>query len=404
MVRGAREHVRLYSWENARSDLFAGALRGILRNEMPRLVRFFGGSVVKSHEDDLESRIGGLLENYGNQVIRDATPLSGGFRPARSEIEQLQAWGEWRDRFAQSLSSRVRRSVLSLVDDELRRDPTGDVLRRVIDRAGEELVDGPGAIMASRNAIATATSVGQDIAYDQRGVEVVQWLAFQAPKWPRRHDLLDGEMRFRGEMFDMPRSSHQLRHPHDPRGHVSETINCRCSRRPIVKGTSEYDQFIERNGGGDNAPPTRSDLLDEIRSAARETPRPPSGEARHAETGLWWDSGPDDTVLVRLDLRAVDRALSQTPALYAGPTGTGDRGLVPEIEALFRRAARYGGFSITAPIIGFLVGGTIGAEMMSIQERHQIEALRRMGVDELIARVHPSDRDEILRLFGRRRI
>lgn len=91
------------------------------------------------------------------------------------------------------------------------------------------------ALTWARTEAAVADNSGAAAAYEAAGVQRIEWIAFKAPVWPRRHDLLDGEVRNLGDFFDMPRSSARLRWPHDPLGPVGEVVNCRCSHRPVIR-------------------------------------------------------------------------------------------------------------------------------------------------------------------------
>lgn len=276
--------------------MFAEAYAVILQDELDELIRFaleqpaLASRVAKAgpkNKGRLTARLRELVERFGSQVAAAARPFGGGVKTTPSDIQRLDQWRDWSQRIAQRLTDLAAQRVLRIADSELGKDPgASGLLGRIRTAAGEDLIRGPGAIMASRNVVATATTLGKEVAYDQNGIVLVEWLAFSRPQWPRRHDLLDGKIQPRGQLWDMPRSRHKLRWPHDPQGHVSEVINCRCSTAPIVPGTRKWEAYRKANpdwepGGGSLAPITAPAL-----ARAQDTLERAEGEAQQQRLDL----------------------------------------------------------------------------------------------------------------------
>jgi hypothetical protein len=205
-----------------------------------------------ARKETVLERLRALLDRAGAQVVVRAVRLHGG--PARYTPRDVARTGEWvtwrryiETRMRDAASSRVAQAGRAVLEDQ---DQRGSLAERIRALAGDDVRRGRDALIAARNIIATAEGIGREVAYDEAGIEVIEWLAFRSPIWPRRHDLLNGEMRKRGDLYQMPRSEHSLRWPHDPRGHVSEVINCRCSVAPIAPGSAAYRRWLEQSGQG----------------------------------------------------------------------------------------------------------------------------------------------------------
>ena len=187
----------------------------------------------------LRNSLRSLIQRYGGaSASRAVTDQIG--RPSvlsRTIIQTLR----WRE-FVEDIATAVERSAVDhLMQAAKRVIRRGDIVSAstvIMEAQDDRLFSGAGGL--SRNVLATADGVGKEAAYDEMGIEWVQWLAFQNPIWPRRHDLLNGEIRRRGELFTMPISKATLRHPHDPRGPIGEIINCRCTLAPVIKGSEAW--------------------------------------------------------------------------------------------------------------------------------------------------------------------
>lgn len=198
----------------------------------------------------LAERLQEQLDRAGAGVAARAVAVHGGDpRHTAAELARTTQWASWRayiaTRMRDAASARVARIAEQVVETGASRRRVGEQIRAL---AGDDVRRGRDALIASRNIIATAEGIGREYAYDEQGIEVVEWLAFKSPVWPRRHDLLAGEMRQRGDLYQMPRSRHRLRWPHDPQGHVSEVINCRCSIAPVLAGTRAWDRWLDQSG------------------------------------------------------------------------------------------------------------------------------------------------------------
>jgi hypothetical protein len=87
--------------------------------------------------------------------------------------------------------------------------------------------------MIARTELSIAENVGHAAQYEELEIEEVQWVAFKAPIWPRRHDLMDGKTIKLGQRFELP-SGVKLRFPGDPEGPAGEIIRCRCTTIPVI--------------------------------------------------------------------------------------------------------------------------------------------------------------------------
>jgi len=110
--------------------------------------------------------------------------------------------------------------------------------RELILRLREEITEVPAlswerADTIARTELSIAENVGTFSQYEDAGVEELEWLAFSAPIWPRRHDLMHGERAKVGDYFTTP-GGVKLRFPGDPLGPAGEIINCRCSTAPVI--------------------------------------------------------------------------------------------------------------------------------------------------------------------------
>lgn len=187
----------------------------------------------------LREALRALLRRYGGVSAAAAVTQELGkpSRLARTVTQSLR----WRD-FEDEIATAVERSAVEHLNQAARRViRSGGIVSAstVIMEANQDRLFSSARGLA-RNVLATADAVGKEAVYDELEIEFVQWLAFQNPIWDRRHDLLNGEIRRRGERFKMPISGALLLHPHDPQGPIGEVINCRCTLAPVIKGSAAW--------------------------------------------------------------------------------------------------------------------------------------------------------------------
>lgn len=93
-------------------------------------------------------------------------------------------------------------------------------------------------------AATTAFEKGQDTAWEQSDVvEGSSWLSQRDGRVTPGHFAADGQRVAQGDTFSVARTEEMtpepMRYPGDPRGSVQNTINCRCTRRPLLDLESE---------------------------------------------------------------------------------------------------------------------------------------------------------------------
>ena len=358
--------------QEARADAFAVELeRWMLRYfraQAPTVVRDVRAQVAKSL-DGLRAELDQLIERYGAQVVATAVPAAGGPRGVRAaDVARIDEWRAWRAHIAERVIGATGKKLLRAAQVEIEQVGTGPrLLERIRDRAGELIIDGRTASIAARNITATAVGIGTERGFDEGGVVVVEWQAFQRPRWPRRHDLLDGELRRRGDPFEMPRSAARLRWPHDPSAPAGEVINCRCALAPVVPGTQAWERWLRLGGGGGASPPL-----------------PPAPAPPAPSLGLDPVPNREGLEVVELPWAPILEQLERDPTRFVVPGGGG-----AEIDDRLPRARRAirdfraSGHGFQVPHV---VAGGRGSVMIT-DGRHRFAALveeaRRLGLERL---------------------
>lgn len=105
---------------------------------------------------------------------------------------------------------------------------------------GQQTAGNMGVISYGRAGVIARTEllIGENTgiygAMEAIDAEWLEWLAFVAPIFERRHDLMNRVRVKMGELFQLP-SGAKMRYPGDPRGPVGEIVNCRCTFRGVRK-------------------------------------------------------------------------------------------------------------------------------------------------------------------------
>lgn len=88
----------------------------------------------------------------------------------------------------------------------------------------------------ARTETLMASSAGSVDGYKITGVKQMEWLAYSSPRWPRRHDRMNGQKRPIDEPFYNETTGERMMFPGDmSRGApIGEVINCRCSVAPLM--------------------------------------------------------------------------------------------------------------------------------------------------------------------------
>lgn len=196
-----------------------------------------------------------MLTRYGVAVIDESGQRAGGRAISRGTLVEDVIRGReimigWLDDWAQAVEesskqvlreteSEVRRIIrATLLEAEQRSDraltnvETSRLINRAIATHGN--LGFERALRIARTETAIAANTGQVMAYDELGITEIEWLAYQSPIWPRRHDKMNGKRVDIGDYFTLPSGARCL-HPGDPSLPVGELVNCRCSTAPVKK-------------------------------------------------------------------------------------------------------------------------------------------------------------------------
>lgn len=131
----------------------------------------------------------------------------------------------------------VRRIVRNALS-ETPKPPQGEIARRIREAlTGPEGKRIPGlsfrrASVIARTESLQAENTGIYAGMEETGIQKVQWLSFQFPKFDRRHDKMHKVETDVSTPFTLP-SGVRIRYPGDPLAPIGETINCRCTLRPV---------------------------------------------------------------------------------------------------------------------------------------------------------------------------
>ncbi len=131
--------------------------------------------------------------------------------------------------------TRVRTYLRGIIEGALH-DPEG---APSIDEIAQRLKDAYAGLGESRartiarTETARAYNDGRMSAFEQLGVEEIEWLSArdEAVRTSPFNHAIDGERRQRGQPF-----SNGLRWPHAPEGSAANVVNCRCVVLPVLRG------------------------------------------------------------------------------------------------------------------------------------------------------------------------
>lgn len=91
----------------------------------------------------------------------------------------------------------------------------------------------PGKVENIANGLSTTTwESGQEIAFNEAGIEETEWLSSRDGKVRPSHEEADGQRAPMNGFFDI--GGEELKYPGDPNGSAENTIGCRCIRIPIT--------------------------------------------------------------------------------------------------------------------------------------------------------------------------
>jgi len=139
----------------------------------------------------------------------------------------------------------IRDEVKRIMADAQSEDPrpsAGEIARRIRttimapDPRNRAYVFSPErAAVIARTELGQAENTGTFGGYQLTGVKRIEWLAVTADRksGERRHWEMDGVQINIGDKFVLP-SGAQLRYPGDPSGPISETVQCRCTMKPVA--------------------------------------------------------------------------------------------------------------------------------------------------------------------------
>lgn len=267
----------------ARSKPFARALSAWLdrfaRHELVRALAnpeaYASTARVKKRDDEttVVRDLQQLLLLFGMRQAGDAADRTAGrpIIPARlfvDALEQKPVKIKWfwelehgvavrSERLVEETRNEARDSVKRIIRDSLAEYPRpspGEIARRI-----RTAFNGPGdverphrvhgkeedrefifsserAAIIARTELVQAENTGIMEGYRATGVEEIEWLAYgnDGKSGKRQHWKMKNVRVKVGEFFTLP-SGAQLRYPGDPSGPISETIQCRCTIRSVLR-------------------------------------------------------------------------------------------------------------------------------------------------------------------------
>jgi HK97 family phage portal protein len=131
--------------------------------------------------------------------------------------------------------SSIPQTLFNEVSEKIRQGMQNNVSRAEMVNIVGEFFDGyaPGKIENIANGLSTsAWESGQDVAYNEAGIEGKEWLSSRDGRVRPTHDEADGTRVGLNEFFSVGGS--ELKHPGDPNGEPEEVIGCRCITLPVT--------------------------------------------------------------------------------------------------------------------------------------------------------------------------
>lgn len=237
--------ILLLDWQGAYED-------AILESTLRKAQALARGrdTVEKESPAGLKRRLRAMLQKSGRRHAVAALKANGGSEKFRDrDVSSIDGWEDFISAMEESAVNRTQKQMLRLAEQSLKQTA---VSPRAFIKAALEQKDKETAktLIWSRNLLATAEALGTEQAYDDQGIDAIEWLAFTSPTFARMHHKLDNEIAARDEGFRMPKSGAKLRYPHDPRGPIGETINCRCSKAPVLPGTAAWERWQDSRAKG----------------------------------------------------------------------------------------------------------------------------------------------------------
>jgi len=198
-------------------------------DEMARLLRDWGvAQAAQAAEQARKQAVGALrldaVAARGPVPLAEFRSLADGASGRAAEI-------------LRETQRRVTAEIQTTLAGALREDPapsTAEIARRL--RARIESL--PALSFERANVIARteqgiAQNAGIVAGYESAGVRRIRWLAYQTPRWDRRHHEMNGRERdLDGPPFELPDGT-EMRWPGDLLGPARHVINCRCSTAPV---------------------------------------------------------------------------------------------------------------------------------------------------------------------------
>lgn len=198
-------------------------------DEMARLLRDWGVAQAAQAADQARKQAVGALR-LDAVAARGPVPLAE-FRALANGASGRAA------EILRETQRRVTAEIQTTLAGALREDPapsTADIARRLRERI-ESLpaLSFERATTIARTEQGIAQNAGIVAGYESAGVRRIRWLAYQTPRWDRRHHEMNGKERdLDGPPFELPDGT-SMRWPGDLLGPAKHVINCRCSTAPV---------------------------------------------------------------------------------------------------------------------------------------------------------------------------
>lgn len=197
----------------------------------------------KKDQDRMVKELIALLKRFGLRQATDASRQVGGrlvpdafakdfFAGKEAEIQGIAA----------KTRQQVRSAVKKVVQQAVRERPrpsAGAVAQRIKERFDKDEGLGFGlsigrASVIARTELGQAQNAGIFEGYKTSGVKYIEWVAYKDGRsGNRRHDKMDGQKRPIGKPFYNEATRNKLMFPGDPSAPIKDTINCRCTTRPV---------------------------------------------------------------------------------------------------------------------------------------------------------------------------
>jgi len=198
-------------------------------DEMARLLRDWGvAQAAQAAEQARKQAVGALrldaVAARGPVPLAEFRSLADGASGRAAEI-------------LRETQRRVTAEIQTTLAGALREDPvpsTADIARRLRERI-ESLpaLSFERATTIARTEQGIAQNAGIVAGYESAGVRRIRWLAYQTPRWDRRHhEMHNRERDLDGPPFELPDGT-EMRWPGDLLGPAKHVINCRCSTAPV---------------------------------------------------------------------------------------------------------------------------------------------------------------------------